>query len=366
MVQTPPPSPAALPATAGRTIIVSAIPDIFCQGLWQTLLMRASRLLSLLLLLQTRGRLTARELADEAGVSVRTVYRDIDALSAAGIPVFSEPGPAGGFELVDGFRTRLTGLTPGEASAIFLAGMPGPAAELGLGALLATAELKVMAALPPGLRESATLVRERFQLDAPGWFRDGDQPQHLADVAAAVWDQRPLRVVYQGREGAGWRAIDPLGLVLKAGVWYVVAQGDSGLRTYRVSRIEDLEVISGTFQRPPDFDLEGYWRSASDAFMTRLYSGRVLARLSPRGLALLPHVVDTWVASTVLASAAAPGPDAWVQVEIPVESDDIALTQLLQFGPELEVLAPEGLRRRIAEAARNTAAIYQTSGPDQE
>lgn len=358
-------SPAALSflaapsTTTGRTTIVPHDPDTFCQGLWQTSPMRASRLLSLLLLLQTRGRMTARELAEESGVSVRTVYRDIDALSAAGVPVYSEPGPAGGYQLVDGYRTRLTGLTPAEAGALFFAGMPGPAAELGLGALLAAAELKIMAALPPGLRASAALVRERFLLDAPGWFRDGDRPRHLAEIADAVWEQRPLRLAYRSSDGARWRDIDPLGLVLKGGVWYLVARSGDDLRTYRVSRIENLEVLPGGIERPPDFDLAAYWQSSSDAFMARLYSGRILARLSPRGLTLLPHVVDQWVARAVLASAAAPGPDGWVKVEIPVESDDIALTQLLQFGPEVEILAPADFRQRIAEAARSMAARYQ-------
>ncbi len=321
--------------------------------------MRASRLLTLLLLLQTHGRMTARELAEEAGVSVRTVYRDIDALSAAGVPVFSEPGPAGGYELVDGYRTRLTGLTPGEASALFLAGMPGPAAELGLGALLATAELKLLAALPPGLRESAALVRERFFLDAPGWFREGDQPRFLAEIAAAVWEQQSLRIAYRGRVGDRTRQIDPLGLVLKAGVWYAVARTEGGFRTYRVSRIEALEVLQATFQRPPDFDLAAHWQSSSDAFMARLYSGRVTVRLSPRGLEQLPHLVDQWVARAALESAAAPDLEGWTRVVIPVESDEIALTQLLQFGPEAEVLAPPELGRQMADMARAMAKRYE-------
>lgn len=319
--------------------------------------MRASRLLSILLLLQTRRRMTARELADEAAVSVRTVYRDIDALSAAGVPIYSEQGPAGGYELIEGYRTRLTGLTPDEAGALFLAGMPGPAAELGLGALLTAAELKVMAALPPGLRTSAARVRERFHLDAPGWFREGDQPRHLADIAAAVWEQQPLRVRYRGRDAD--HVIEPLGLVIKAGVWYVVGRSGDSVRTYRVSRIDHLEVLGGTFQRPDDFDLETYWSQASDGFMTALYSGRVTVRLSPRGLELLPHLLDQWVARSAAESASQPDPDGWTRVVIPVESIEIAATQLLQFAAEAEVLAPPELRRRVAEASSAMAALYQ-------
>lgn len=328
--------------------------------------MRASRLLSLLLLLQSRGRMTARELAAESGVSLRTVYRDVEALSTAGVPIFSEPGPAGGFELVAGFRTRLTGLTQGEATAIFLAGMPGAAADLGLGSLLAAAELKLLASLPPALQASAAQVRERFLLDAPGWFHEGDEPGYLAEIATAVWEQLPLCMTYRsGGESQRERVVHPLGLVLKAGVWYLVAQAEQGLRTYRVSRIATLTVESGAFERPARFDLPDYWRESSEQFMARLYHGRATVRLSPQGRELLCRLIDRWVAQAALQSASSPDLDGWIEVSLPIESEEIALSQLLQFGPHAHVLAPATLRRRLADAAAAMAAAYHAGETQQ-
>src|SRR6058998_3335775 len=159
--------------------------------------MRASRLVSLLLLLQSRGGQTAAELSEELEVSVRTIYRDVDALSQAGVPIYAERGPGGGVRLVDGYRTRLTGLTPDEAEGLFLSGLPGPAAELGLGTVVSAAQLKVLAALPPELRARASRVTQRFHLDAPGWFRSAEAVPHLATLSDAVWDAYRLEIEYE-------------------------------------------------------------------------------------------------------------------------------------------------------------------------
>src|SRR5215218_471427 len=234
--------------------------------------MRASRLLSILLLLQTRGRMTAQALADELEVSVRTVYRDVDSLSEAGVPIYGDRGPDGGYQLLDGYRTRLTGLTAGEAESLFLAGLPGPAAELGLGTVLAAAQLKLMAALPPELRSRAGRIRERFHLDAPGWFQEAEQPPYLEAVADAVWNQRPLRIRYERWGGVTVeRTVEPLGVVLKAGSWYLVAAVEGQSRTYRVSRLLDVQPVDGHFERPEEFDLVPYWQSWSEDFLDRLY-----------------------------------------------------------------------------------------------
>src|SRR5580693_5906206 len=223
--------------------------------------MRASRLVSMLLLLQTRGRLTAQQLADELEVSVRTIYRDAEALNAAGVPVYGDAGPAGGYQLLAGYRTRLTGLTAAEAEALVLAGLPQAAGELGLGTVLAAAQLKLQAALPAELRERSARIQERFLLDAPGWYHDGDSSPHLDAIADAVWNQQRIEVRYR-RWAAPTdvtRILEPHGIVLKGGKWYVVARCDGTLRTYRISQVLSLTTLAEQFERAPGFSLPGYW-----------------------------------------------------------------------------------------------------------
>src|SRR6476661_6095881 len=205
--------------------------------------MRASRLVNLLLILQTRGGLTAGELADELEVSVRTIHRDVDALSAAGVPIFAERGPHGGVRLVDGYRTRLTGMTADEAEALFLSGLPGPAAELGLGTVVAAARLKVLASLPVELRARAVRLVERFHLDAAAWFHAGEPVPHLGTLSEAVWEAQRVEIRYDRGDKTVDRILEPLGLVLKAGVWYLVAGAEGQPRTYRVSRVSRLTTL---------------------------------------------------------------------------------------------------------------------------
>lgn len=214
--------------------------------------MRASRLVNILLLLQSRGGMTARQLADELEVSVRTIHRDVEELSAAGVPVYAERGPLGGIRLVDGYRTRLTGMTADEAEALFLAGLPGPAAQLGLGTVVAAAQLKVMAALPPELRSRASRLVQQFHLDAAGWFQANEEVPHLATLSTAVWEGRNVAVDYD-RGDVVSRTLGPLGLVLKGGVWYVVAAVDGQIRTYRASRVVGATLLDEPVDRPEGF-----------------------------------------------------------------------------------------------------------------
>src|SRR5215207_11519698 len=213
--------------------------------------MRASRLVSFLMVLQTRGQLTAEELAERLEVSERTVQRDALSLAEAGIPIVSVRGPAGGYRLERGYRTKLTGLDAAEAEALFV----GPAAELGLGRELAAARLKLLASLPEELQERAGRAAQLFHADTRGWFREEDRVPHLPVIAGALW--RGLRLDMRDREGAAIvaRRLDPLGLVLKAGVWYLLARRRGEERVYRVSRIVSARERADACMRPPEFDL---------------------------------------------------------------------------------------------------------------
>ena len=321
--------------------------------------MRASRLITVLLLLQTRGRMTAQQLADELEVSVRTVYRDVEELSASGIPVYADRGTHGGFQLVEGYRTRLTGLTPEEAEALFLSGYPGPAAQLGLGTVLAAAQLKVLAALPPELRSRAARLRQRFHLDAPGWFQEPDVTPHLQQIAEAVWADRRLGMHYRrgSDDAVVERVVDPLGVVLKAATWYLVARHEGGMRTYRVSRIADLELLD-RFERPEDFDLAGYWDHSVAAYAESLPRFHATVKLRGDGLERLALIIGDGQARQALAAAAGPDADGWVTASISLEDLWHAEANLLQLGPDAQVVEPSELRERVAAAARAVASIY--------
>ncbi|MCI0386260.1 YafY family protein [Streptomyces sp. CNQ085] len=331
--------------------------------------MRADRLLQMLLLLQNRGRMTAPELAAELEVSVRTVYRDAEALVASGVPLTAGRGPEGGYRLMEGYRTRLTGLTGEEADSLWLAGMPGAAAELGLGAELATAQLKLRAALPAQLAERTRRVSERFHLDAPAWFRDADPVPHLARAAEAVWEQRTVGVRYRRWKGEVRRELHPLGLVLKGGIWYLVARSAPGpedgggarpgeeVRTYRVSRVLALDGPGERFERPAGFGLAAYWAETKGRLETGRLRDEALLRLSPRGLGLLPILFGA-VGARAAREADGPDGDGWARVLLPVESTPVAVSDLLRLGAEAEVLGPAGLRAAVAREVEVLASRY--------
>ncbi|MEA2577276.1 MAG: hypothetical protein QOD78_864 [Chloroflexota bacterium] len=324
--------------------------------------MRASRLVNLLLLLQSRGGLTAAELARELEVSVRTVHRDVEELSAAGVPIFAERGPLGGIRLVDGYRTRLTGMTADEAEALFLAGLPGPAAQLGLGTVVAAAQLKVMAALPPELRSRASRIVERFHLDAAGWFQAQEAVPHLATLSAAVWDARAVRILYERGDDPVERTVGPLGIVLKGGVWYVIGATDGQIRTYRASRVIEARLTDEHVDRPAGFDLAAYWTESSAAYERDAPTVEVVVRIAADEAW---RIADVYGRATLEAAERLeePDPDGWLRLRLRVSWPDEVATRMLAVGPSLEVLEPADVRERVIAIAGRVVARYRESAP---
>lgn len=320
--------------------------------------MRASRLLSILASLDARGLVSATELASECEVSVRTIYRDIEALSAAGIPVYSERGSDGGYRMLEGYRLQLNALSASEADALFMLGLSGAANDLGLGATLVAAQNKLLSAMPSHLRAGAEQMRARFHLDAPAWFAQAEQPEYLQRVASAVWAQRAIRIRYQSWKGEKHREIEPLGLVMKSAAWYLAAQVDGSVRTYRVSRILEFTQLDRRFERPADFDLASYWRDATDRLEADMHRNRVNIRLSPIGVKMLEMVTSPLVqaATKIDSDADAAG---WRLASMPMGSIRQACVELLKFGAEAEVLSPPELRAAIAKICGEMNAMYE-------
>jgi predicted DNA-binding transcriptional regulator YafY len=324
--------------------------------------MRASRLVSLLLLLQSRGGQTAAELARELEVSVRTIHRDVDALSASGVPIYADRGPHGGIRLVDGYRTRLTGMTADEAEALFLSGLPGPAAELGLGTVVAAARLKVLASLPVELRARASRLVERFHLDAAAWYHADEPVPLLGPLSEAVWEAQRVQIGYNRGDKTVDRILEPLGLVLKAGVWYLVAAADGQPRTYRVSRVAHVTTLEDRFERPERFDLAAFWTESSSAYERDTPRIEVILRIAGERLPRLHGVVGERPYDTI-ERLPVTDPDGWIHIRLTLDWPNEVITQILAVGPDCELLEPVELRDRIEAQARRVASHYATPTP---
>ena len=312
-----------------------------------------------MLLLQTRGRMTAEQLAAELEVSVRTIYRDVDALSGAGFPVYSERGIGGGCQLVDGYRTSLTGLSAPEAQALAFAAIPGAAAELGVGALAAAAHLKVLTAVSSDARETIGTVQRCFHLDPRGWFR-AEQPAHphLPALASAVWDSRQVEATYRRARGqARSRVLGPLGLVLKDGLWYLAARAPDDTKTFRVSRFDAVKVLDEPVDRPADFDLVTWWEQWSDEFETGLNQYPVTVRVAPAAMERLGELGDA-VARAPKHPPRRRDRRGWERRTLMFERPEWAEAALLRLGAGVEVLDPPEMRERLESAAAELFALY--------
>ena len=323
--------------------------------------MRADRLLSIMLLLQVHRRMTARELAKRLEVSERTIHRDMEALSGAGIPVVGERGTGGGWRLLEEYRTNLTGLNEAEIQALFLTRPPRLLADLGLDKASEAALIKLLAALPSMSRPGAEGARQRIYVDVTGWRQYEEPVPCLPILQEAVWQERKVALIYQRGDGTRvQRVVDPLGLVAKGSVWYLVAAAEGEVRTYRVSRMGSVQLTDEPSARPEDFDLARYWDESSAQFVATFPTYAAVVRVDPAILSRVRFATRF----VRIEREHPPDRDGWVELEVQLEDEPSACEFALGFGPQLEVLEPPELRKQVLERAEDVVAFYAQRVPD--
>lgn len=319
--------------------------------------MKAERLLATLVILQARGRIAARALAEELEVSERTVYRDVDALSAAGIPVFAERGPRGGIALAEEYRTALTHLGEEEVRALFISAA-NPLADLGLGSGLPKTLEKLAGALPRDQRSAARRVRERIHLDPRRWKQAPQPREHLAGLQRAIWDDHRVRLRYRDRDGVeSERIVEPLGLVAKAGIWYLVARSAGEMRVFRASRMQGVERTAERFSRPEGFSLDGFWEQWTAAFEARAEVYAIVVRAAPEALVEF----SAYMEGHIDALGEAEPDSSWRTFRLTFPGQNAALGHVLMLGDALEVLEPAAFRERVVATAEAALRRYRTS-----
>ncbi|MCA1556488.1 MAG: YafY family transcriptional regulator [Acidobacteria bacterium] len=318
--------------------------------------MRADRLFSIVLLLQSHRQLTSRDLAGRLEVSARTIHRDMEALSGAGIPVVAERGTGGGWSLLGEYRTNLTGLNEAEIQSLFVSKPSRLLADLNLEKAAEGAFLKLLAALPSVYRRGAEHARQRIYVDVTGWNRAEEAVPLLHALQEAVWQERRVRMLY-GRgecDAALERTVDPLGLVAKGSVWYFVAAVDGDVRSYRVSRVLKVEVLDEQCVRPPDFDLAAFWEQSSAKFRAHLPHYRARVRVRQEIVARMPYAGRF----ARIEQTGQPDAEGRVEVLLRFDVEEMACEYALSFGTQLEVLEPVALREKVLVAAQNVVAFY--------
>ncbi len=318
--------------------------------------MRADRLISILLLLQVYRCMTARELAVRLEVSERTIHRDMEALSGIGVPVTADRGVGGGWRLLGEYRTKLTGLNDAEVQSLFLNVPPQLLSDLGLEKVSDAARMKLLAEVPAPVRRDAEYARQRIHVDVSGWHRPEEAVPLLPVLQQAVWQDRKLQMSYRRDPDCEpvERLVDPLGLVAKGSVWYLIAAVDGEARTYRVSRVQAAELTGESCARPPAFDLAAHWQQSASDFKTRLPRYDAVLRVRRETIPRLYYAVRFSRIETV----SEPDAEGWVDVAIRFQVEDEAAEFALSFGPSVEVLSPLELREKVIGLAESVIAFY--------
>ncbi|WP_199621000.1 helix-turn-helix transcriptional regulator [Paenibacillus alkalitolerans] len=315
--------------------------------------MRADRLLSILLLMQGGGKWTVRELARRLEVSERTVVRDLEALAAAGVPVYAERGNKGGWRLAEGYRTTLNGLNPDDIRLLLMAQMSRMFEDLGKRRETDLLLDKFMNGMPPSTRKEADMVRERIHVDGAGWSESMEKFPHLPVLYEAVWNERTVCIVYRRGEETVERELQPLGLVAKGNTWYVAGVVDGEIRTYRVSRVAEVRECGKRFDRPERFDLSAYWERSSAEFRMNLpsYGAKVRMRAS---------VVERFAGTRfVKLGNVEEDKEGWVTVCVDFQAIEYGCAIVLGFGADIEVMEPAELRRMVKSAASEILRLYK-------
>lgn len=314
--------------------------------------MKASRLLSILMTLQARGHRTADQLAEELEVSPRTIHRDVDELSAAGVPIYAERGRQGGFRLLDGYQTKLTGLDADEASVLMLSGIGTALDDLGLTDALSQTELKLLAALPEASRAKAALVANRFHLDPFSWYRQKEETPFATKIAKAVWADQRISIHYESWKGPIQRDLDAIAIVLKAGDWYLIGRAQA-MRVYKIANIQSVSLSESKFDRPTDFDVSQFWGEWITSFEVHIRGNRARLRVTQKGQNLLKDM-----GRLPIAHFPVPDQSGVTDIELAVEGEANTVRQVLYLGAEAEVIAPETLRLAVQNEVSRLAGYY--------
>ncbi|MBD2059706.1 YafY family transcriptional regulator [Oculatella sp. FACHB-28] len=318
--------------------------------------MRADRLLSILMLLQVHSRLTTRDLAERLEVSERTIHRDMDALSSSGVPVVAERGKGGGWGLLEDYQTTLTGLNLAEIQALFLPKPTHVLADLGWNQAFEAALLKLLAALPTANRQQAEVVGERIHVDPTGWHHWDEEMSAFPVLQAAIWQERQVFLSYERSTGKRVeRLVNPLGLVAKGSVWYLVAGVEGEVRSYRISRVQNAVLMDAHCVRPIGFDLADYWQRSMVEFKANLPYYGVTVRVAPEAMSWLRYA---GYFARIEQMIDAPDAEGWIPVSLRFDVEKAACAYVLGFGAQMEVIEPLELRDRIVQAAKETIALY--------